>query len=307
LVLGGTLQVNSPGSLPAGSDVVVSAGTLGGSGTINGHVYLEGSGSISPGDPLGTLYITGGLDLFNQAAGTGKLLFDLAGPADPQDRISISSHLELGDGVLGFSDFVFTDLGGLQAGIYKLITSGEIPAQDSLDPNDLTGMIGSLPASLRISSDRKDLELVINAGYTSWAAGPFQATLDDDNPALDFDNGGLATALEWVLGGDPTDPGDDAGIAPTLDPTSDPDGKVLCIFRRSNASNADANTAIAVQYGSDLDGWTSAVHQGTDANQITIREVPDSPGFSQVTVALPANLAASGRLFARLKVEVAAP
>jgi hypothetical protein len=135
------------------------------------------------------------------------------------------------------------------------------------------------------------------------------AGLTDSNPALDFDKGGLATSIEWVLGGDPATGNDDAGLAPTLDTTSDPDGKVLYVFRRSTEAAADANTSITVQYGNTLNGWTNAVHQGTGPNDITISEAPNGfgGGIDKVTVALPASLAGGGKLFARLKVVVTTP
>jgi hypothetical protein len=60
-----------------------------------------------------------------------------------------------------------------------------------------------------------------------------------------------------------------------------------------------------VEHGGGLTDWAAAIHQGTGAEQITITEVPAETGFSQVTVALPANLAAAGQLFVRLKVVAA--
>jgi alpha-galactosidase len=146
-------------------------------------------------------------------------------------------------------------------------------------------------------------------GYAGWIDGPFAADLTDYDASLDFDRGGLETGIEWVVGGDPTTSSDDAGLAPTLDTTSNPDGKVRFVFRRSTEAAADANTSITVQYGNNLSGWTNAVHQGTGANQITITEVPNGsgPGIDQVTVALPASLAGGGKLFARLSVVVTTP
>jgi hypothetical protein len=133
------------------------------------------------------------------------------------------------------------------------------------------------------------------------------AGLTDANPALDFDGGGLATGIEWVLGGDPTTGSDDASLAPTIDTTSNPDGKTLFVFRRSSEAGMDAGTTIQVQYGSDLDGWTTALHEGTAANQITITGQANGfgSGIDRITVALPAGLAAGGKLFARLNVVVA--
>jgi methionine-rich copper-binding protein CopC len=183
---------------------------------------------------------------------------------------------------------------GTAASAYQIVPASGTTITPTFSTN-AGGNIHVVAAEFKVS------EIPPNA-YAVWSA---QYPTADPEPALDFDGGGLPTGIEWVVGGDPTDSSDDAGLAPTLDTTSDPDGKFLFTYRRSAAAAADPHTTIAVEYGSDLDGWTSAVHQGSAANQITITEAPGAPGFSQVTVALPANLAASGKLFARLMVEVA--
>ena len=133
--------------------------------------------------------------------------------------------------------------------------------------------------------------------------------LTDPDPTLDFDGGGLATALEWVLGSDPTDASDDMTILPTIDTDSDPDGKMVFTFRRNADANADPDTTIVVEYGSDLAGWTAATHQGAGAEQITITATPDGfgDGIDAVTVAIPVTLAGDGKLFVRLNVEVVMP
>jgi len=71
---------------------------------------------------------------------------------------------------------------------------------------------------------------------------------------------------------------------------------------RSGAANAAANTTIAVEYGSNLDGWTAAVHDGTDI----ITETPGSP-TATLEVKLRRTLAASGKLFFRLHMGLAVP
>jgi alpha-galactosidase len=157
---------------------------------------------------------------------------------------------------------------------------------------------------------RAMVELQTNAaGYTGWTGTPFSATLSDTNPALDFDRGGLDTGIEWVLGGDPTRGTDDAGLAPVVDTTNGPGGKILFVYRRSAAAAADAQTTIAVEYGGLLPGWTTAVHQGSGADDITITEQSNGfgPDVDKVTVALPGRLATHGKLFVRLKVTVAQP
>ncbi|MCH7227033.1 hypothetical protein [Haloferula sp. A504] len=134
--------------------------------------------------------------------------------------------------------------------------------------------------------------------YGSWAAGPWSGTLSDDSPTLDSDGGGLETGIEWVVSGDPTDGSDDPGNTPTYD-NSDPSNFIFT-FKRRDAAAADANTGIAVEYGSNLTGWAEAVH-GTDG--VIIDDSTDlGGGFHQVTVSIPRMLAVDGKLFARLKV-----
>jgi hypothetical protein len=138
--------------------------------------------------------------------------------------------------------------------------------------------------------------------YGDWADN--YPALTDTDPARDFDGGSLATGIEWVVGGNPGVGSDDAGLAPTLDTTTDPDGKLLFTFRRTAAAKNDTNTVIAVQYGGNLAGWAKAVHQGTGPNQITITATPNGPD-EIVTVALPPSLAGNGKLFVRLNVAIA--
>lgn len=142
----------------------------------------------------------------------------------------------------------------------------------------------------------------LGSAFDDWADD--YPALTVRTPSLDFDGGGLDTGIEWVVGGNPAIGSDDSGLAPTLD-RSNPDGKLRFIFRRTTAAKNDTNTALAAQYGSNLTGWTNAVHQGTAANQITITETASGPGLETVTVALPANLAGGGKLFVRLNVAIA--
>jgi hypothetical protein len=155
-----------------------------------------------------------------------------------------------------------------------------------------------------VAAEFKASEIPPNA-YAVWSAQ--HPTADLTNPSADTDKGGLPVGIEWVVGGNPTLGSDDAGLAPTLDTTTNPDGKSLFTFRRTTSAAGDPGTTIKVEYGSTLAGWTAATHQGTGPNQITITEVPDGPGIDLVTVALPASLAGSGNLFVRLNVVVATP
>jgi hypothetical protein len=146
------------------------------------------------------------------------------------------------------------------------------------------------------------INVVGGTPFGIWSDG--FAGLTNSDPSLDFDKGGLATGLEWVLGGDPTNPGDDAGIAPTFNNTSDPDFFIFT-YRRTDAAAADPNTAIAVQYGSNLTGWTTAV-AGADII-ITPTDNGAGPGIDLVEVKIRRTLAVGGKLFVRLNVVVNQP
>ncbi|BCX46799.1 hypothetical protein HAHE_07070 [Haloferula helveola] len=138
--------------------------------------------------------------------------------------------------------------------------------------------------------------------YQSWIGG-FPG-IGNADPESDVDIGGLATGIEWVVGGDPTDSADDVGLAPTYDNSSDPDFFIFT-YRRSDDANADGDTTIEVQYGSDLSGWTTA-EPGAD---IIISETPNGAGtgVDLVEVKIRRTLAVDGTLFARLRVQVTLP
>lgn len=128
-------------------------------------------------------------------------------------------------------------------------------------------------------------------------------SLDDTDPDLDFENDGLESGIEWVVGGDPT-ANDAAGVTPSFDNASDPDD-FLFSYRRSDEANADMNTTIIVEYGSDLTGWTTAED---GINGVSIDDSTDlGGGFHSVTVSIPRALATDAKFFARLNVVVVTP
>lgn len=132
--------------------------------------------------------------------------------------------------------------------------------------------------------------------YDTWAAGLGNPAVD-----VDFDNGGLANGIEWVTGGDPAIGNDDASVTPVSNNTGDPNN-LLFTFRRRDAAAADSGTTIVVEYGSDLAGWRNTADHGV-TDGVTIDDSTDlGGGFHHVTVAIPRSLAASGKLFARMKV-----
>jgi hypothetical protein len=135
--------------------------------------------------------------------------------------------------------------------------------------------------------------------YATWANS--HIGLDNRNPMLDFDRGGLATAVEWVLGGAPADGSDDAAIAPRIDNSTDPD-YLIFTYRRAARSLADPGTTVCVEYCSDMFSWNEAL-PGT---HIRITEFIDAagPGIDVVEVRLHRSLAPEGRMFGRLNVRL---
>lgn len=152
---------------------------------------------------------------------------------------------------------------------------------------------------LNTSAILDDTTITVNGSdpYASWSGG---VAFD-----VDSNNDGIANGMAWVLGA--INPSVNAtALLPTIDATSDPNGKMLFVFRRSTAAAA---ATITPEYGNALTGWTTASHQGSAAQQITVTEEPNGfgAGIDRVTVALPTNLAGNGKLFSRLKVSNTAP
>ena len=116
---------------------------------------------------------------------------------------------------------------------------------------------------------------------------------DNDN---DFDLGGLNNGIEFVVGGNPIDGSDDAGLAPTL---TEVDGGFLFTFRRTDTSAADNP---GVEYSGDLAGEFTSAADGADGVTVTVTDDGFEAGVDQVDVFLPDSLAVDGRLFARLTV-----
>ncbi len=166
---------------------------------------------------------------------------------------------------------------------------------------DLTDLVGN--ALDTNSAIEDDTTITVNEpAYNQWAAG--YAGLTDPSLDVDFDNAGLSTGLEWVLGGDPTDGSDDMGIVPVADVSGATHSTFT--FRRSADAGADGNTTIEVEYGSDMTFGSTAVD---GENGISFVETPDfyGGGIDRVVVTIPKVLAVGDKMFMRLKVTLGTP
>ena len=138
--------------------------------------------------------------------------------------------------------------------------------------------------------------------FGSASGGPTSdyATWSGSAPADGDANGdGVSNAVAYALGA--ADANENAlGLLPTFN-NNDPDNFVFA-FNRSDAAEADTTTTITVEYGSNLSGWTTAVH---GVGGVSIDDSGASvDGLTPVIVSIPKSLAAGDKLFARLNVEV---
>ncbi len=273
-VTAGTLRLNSPGSISAASVVAVNGtSTIGGSGTIGGSVTVAANATVAPGaaGAVGTLSIGGGFDISAQAAGSGKLGFQLTSLATASDQITVGGTFTIGAGVLGFNNFTFANSGGLQAGTYKLITSGGITG--TLDGADLIGTIGTFSASLRITGG--DLELVVVAsGYESWKA---QITNGLDLRTDDADGDSFTNLQEFLFGTSPI-----SGNGSLVTTTTSGGNLVLRWLQRESGATYQLTQSSTLAAAS----WTNVVSPvpAMDANQT------GAPAdYDYHTVTLPTN------------------
>lgn len=288
---GGTLALVSPASLPAGAVTLNNTSTLTGNGSIGGSVTVTATANIAPGNAgVGTLPITGGLTVSAMAASTGTLRYDL-GAVGASDQITVGGTLAIGNNVLGLNNFVFTTTGGFGVGTYKLITA-TTALTGTIDPANASGTIAGFNATLQVNGN--DVELVVTPGASPYAAWSGGAAAD-----IDTNGDGVANGVAWALGA--ADPNVNAiGLLPTLDTTTDP-AYLIFEFDRSDAAFADTNTAITVEYGDSLAGWTTAVD---DDNNVDIIVTPGTPSDTVQVKLKRSSLGPAGRLFARLKVIV---
>jgi fibronectin-binding autotransporter adhesin len=201
----GTLLVNSQVTMHALSVVAVNGGILGGTGNIGGSVTAAAAGNLAPGTSAltGTLSIGGNLDVSALAGGSGQLLFKLSAPATG-DLIAVTGTMAIGTGVLGLSDFVLTNPGGLQPGTYTLITTGGITG--TLDSSDLSGIFGLGTGTLSMNGNDLEFHLTdidtdydgIPDSYELAHTNPPSAT--SLNPGDDDDSDGLTSLQEYRLG-----------------------------------------------------------------------------------------------------------
>jgi autotransporter-associated beta strand protein len=116
---------------------------LQGNGTVVGNVTMSEGSKLAPGEGPGTITFAGNLDLTLTVtpANSAALQFEFATIASSDKATVTTGSLTIGTGVLGFSDFSFSAIAGLEEGTYTLFdTSTTIVG--TLDSANLSGAFG---------------------------------------------------------------------------------------------------------------------------------------------------------------------
>lgn len=186
------------------------------------------------------------------------------------------------------------------------IDTGATLKLDFVGENTIAGLtIGNLPPLITGTYDKAthpgfidgDGKLtvvpVVEASFASWAEDLGLS----GNPDADFDNDGLADAVEFVLGTDPK------SANPSAIQSEDLGDSLVLRFNRDDASET-ADLTLTVEAGANLSAWPEVftIRETTalSSNGVTVVENGDAP--DAITVTIPKNDRTS--LFARLKVLV---
>jgi hypothetical protein len=156
------------------------------------------------------------------------------------------------------------------------------------------GLLDSAAATVSITVNPKE-------EFSQWLAGFNVVAGPGDDPDGDL----ISNAVEFVIGGNPTNQSD-SDLLPVVsfsDPNLTGDDYMLFTYRRTDLAEMDPSTVISVTWSTDLVGpWTNAA--GTEG--VVVKEGGAAgPGVKFLKIFIPRSLASGGRLFARLEVAVA--
>jgi len=264
----GTLLIHGSTSTSSAFTVADNA-TLGGNGTVGGAITVNTGGTLAPGAAVGTL--TAG-----SAAINGTLAIEISGAT--ADRLNVTGNLNITNATLAIT--------GTPTTAESIIASF----------GSLTGSafatVSGLPSGYQVTYDLSNKQIKLTAsGFAGWI-GPFGVSNPAANADPDFD--GIPNAIEYVLGGNPSQPS--ANIAPTVTASA---GNLVFSFQRTDASETPDITLV-VEASTNLTTWpeTYTISPGTPTAGVSIEENGTAP--DTVTVTIPQGSTANK--FARMRV-----
>jgi autotransporter-associated beta strand protein len=264
-VAAGKFTVDGAIATSANPVTVTATGSLGGSGTINRSI--NAAGIVAPGSGTGTLTASA-------AAITGTLAVEVN--AASADQLVLTGNLDITGATLdvallggGFTQpsYVIATYGGTLTGTFATITPGY---------------------SVTYGSGQITLQQQTGTGFDAWAASKGVAGFD-----IDSDGDGIPNGIEFVIGGEPAAGAGSNSTALLPQASYDQATHELVFVFRRTAESAYLNPS--VQYNTTLQGTWNAGPAGT--------VVGNASGADLVEVRLSSSLAATGKIFARLKVE----
>jgi hypothetical protein len=182
-----------------------------------------------------------------------------------------------------------------RSGVEQVITSSNAPY---LMSNLTAGtpyefrVAASYPNAMLGNYSSKVVANPTGASYASWAGSPAQGLRLGTNsaPMDDPDKDGICNLMEFAVGGGPM-----VSTQADLPKLTKTGNSWIFVYKRNNVA-LPPNTTQVVEYGNDLDGWTSLEIPAASAGSVSI--IPGDV-VSKVSVAIP-NL--GPKTFVRLKV-----
>jgi hypothetical protein len=145
-------------------------------------VLVNAGGNLAPGASAGTLTFNLGTGVLNlSSVASGGFKFELNTPTTSDKVVVSNAATTLNLGALEFSDFAFTDLGGVAAGTYTLF---DAQAAFAATLGTASGSLSGFNATLVLDNTNFDLLLNVTAGGSNLG---------------DFNNDGKVDAADYVV------------------------------------------------------------------------------------------------------------
>jgi autotransporter-associated beta strand protein len=275
----GALQLDGTATFPV---TVATGGRLKGTGSTSGAVTVNAGGFLAPGSDIGTL-TTGNATI----AGT----YSFEGNGSIADRLTVNGNLTITGATLAIN------------AITPLLEPSYVVASYTGTLTGTFGTVTGLPSGVTLQYDATNKQILLittqTGGYNAWATSK-GLTGANNGLTQDPDNDGTTNLMEFYLNGNPLASDTGTLLTQSLDATY-----LTLAFKRRDDANGDLTSQVA-QYGSDLTGWTDvpigAASSGPDANGVLVDIVANGTDPDTINVRIPRSLAATGKLFGRLKV-----